>query len=100
MDEAAVGKFLAHVAWTATYTREDEAAKAIDFDVHYLVQQLGGEAKVFGWCQETSWGFSSRFTKPVVPRAAATMARGNSIEPAYDGPAERSADSVSIRFDA
>jgi hypothetical protein len=40
---------LAYVAWTATYTREDEADKAIDFDVHYLAQQLGGEAKVFGW---------------------------------------------------
>lgn len=40
---------LAHVAWTATYAREGEADQAIDFDVHYLVQQLEGEAKVFGW---------------------------------------------------
>lgn len=40
---------LAHVAWTATYAREDQADTAIDFDVHYLVQKLAGEAKVFGW---------------------------------------------------
>jgi hypothetical protein len=40
---------MAHVAWTATYARKDEADRAIDFDVHYLVQQRQGEAKVFGW---------------------------------------------------
>lgn len=40
---------LAQVAWTATYARKGEADKAIDFDVHYLVQQLTGEPKVFGW---------------------------------------------------
>ena len=40
---------LAHVAWTATYAREDQADTSIDFDVHYLVQKLDGEAKVFGW---------------------------------------------------
>jgi hypothetical protein len=40
---------LAHVAWTATYAREDQPDTAIDFDVHYLVQKLDGEAKVFGW---------------------------------------------------
>lgn len=40
---------VAHVAWTATYARDDLPETAIDFDVHYLVQVLDGEAKVFGW---------------------------------------------------
>jgi hypothetical protein len=40
---------VAHVAWTATYARKDRPDTAIDFDVHYLVQILDGEAKVFGW---------------------------------------------------
>jgi hypothetical protein len=40
---------VAHVAWTATYARQDQPDTAIDFDVHYLVQQLDGEPKVFGW---------------------------------------------------
>ncbi len=40
---------VAHVAWTATYARPDLPDVTIDFEVHYLVQQLGTEAKVFGW---------------------------------------------------
>jgi hypothetical protein len=40
---------LAHVAWRATYVRNDKPDVTIDFDVHYLVQQLGAEPKVFGW---------------------------------------------------
>jgi hypothetical protein len=40
---------LAHVAWRATYARQDQPDVAIDFDVHYLVQELDGEPKVFGW---------------------------------------------------
>lgn len=40
---------VAHVAWTATYARKDQADVAIDFDVHYFVQSIGGEPKVFGW---------------------------------------------------
>ncbi|MFZ5676812.1 MAG: nuclear transport factor 2 family protein [Pseudomonadota bacterium] len=40
---------IAHVAWTATYARRGGPDVTIDFDVHYLVQILGGEAKVFGW---------------------------------------------------
>jgi hypothetical protein len=40
---------VAHVAWTATYSRKDQPDMAIDFDVHYFVQKLGGEPKVFGW---------------------------------------------------
>ena len=40
---------VAHVAWTASYVRKDQSDVAIDFDVHYLVQELDGEPKVFGW---------------------------------------------------
>lgn len=40
---------VAHVAWTATYARKDKPDVAIDFDVHYLVQTLDREPKVFGW---------------------------------------------------
>ena len=40
---------VAHVSWTATYARKDQPDVAIDFDVHYLVQNLNGEPKVFGW---------------------------------------------------
>ena len=40
---------LAHVAWTATYARKDQPDTAINFDVHYLVQKLEGDARVFGW---------------------------------------------------
>ncbi len=40
---------VAHVAWTAIYTHKDQHDVAIDFDVHYFVQKLDGEPKVFGW---------------------------------------------------
>lgn len=40
---------VAHVGWTATYMCGDGADVDIDFEVHYLVQVLGGTAKVFGW---------------------------------------------------
>jgi hypothetical protein len=40
---------VAHVAWSATYARKDQPDVAIDFDVHYFVQKLDGEPKVFGW---------------------------------------------------
>jgi hypothetical protein len=40
---------VAHVAWTATYARKDQNDTTIDFGVHYLVQKLDGDAKVFGW---------------------------------------------------
>jgi hypothetical protein len=40
---------VAHVAWTAIYARNDQPDVAIDFDVHYFVQRLDGEPKVFGW---------------------------------------------------
>jgi hypothetical protein len=40
---------VAHVAWTATYARKNQPDIEIDFDVHYLVQELDGKPKVFGW---------------------------------------------------
>lgn len=40
---------VAHVAWRAIYARKDQPDVAIDFDVHYLVQEQKGEPKVFGW---------------------------------------------------
>jgi len=40
---------VAHVAWTATYARKDQPDVAIGFEVHYLVQLLDGDPKVFGW---------------------------------------------------
>jgi hypothetical protein len=40
---------VAHVAWTATYARKGQPDVAVDFDVHYFVQTLDGEPKVFGW---------------------------------------------------
>jgi hypothetical protein len=40
---------VAHVAWTAVYARPDAPDIRIDFDVHYLVQKLDGEPKIFGW---------------------------------------------------
>ena len=40
---------LAHVAWTAVYSRKDLPDVAVDFDVHYFVQKLNGDPKVFGW---------------------------------------------------
>jgi hypothetical protein len=40
---------VAHVAWTATYARKDQSDVAIEFDVHYFIQKLNGEPKVFGW---------------------------------------------------
>jgi hypothetical protein len=40
---------VAHVAWTASYARQDEPELTIDFDVHYLVQKLGEEPRIFGW---------------------------------------------------
>ena len=40
---------VAHVAWTATYGRKGRPDVTIDFEVHYLVQKLDREPKVFGW---------------------------------------------------
>ncbi len=40
---------VAHVAWTATYSRTGQPDKAIDFDVHYFVRTANGQSNVFGW---------------------------------------------------
>ena len=40
---------VAHVAWTATYARPEREDITIEFDVHYFVQKLDAEPKVFGW---------------------------------------------------
>jgi hypothetical protein len=40
---------VAHVAWTANYAKAGQADIVIDFEVHYLVQEREGVAKVFGW---------------------------------------------------
>jgi hypothetical protein len=40
---------VAHVAWTATYARAGRPDVAIDFEVHYLVQERDDELAVFGW---------------------------------------------------
>lgn len=40
---------VAHIAWTATYARDDLLETTIEFEVHYLVQILDGRAKIFGW---------------------------------------------------
>jgi hypothetical protein len=40
---------LAHVAWTAVYNRGTEPDVSIDFEVHYLVQHLESDPKIFGW---------------------------------------------------
>ena len=41
---------VAHVDWTAIYGSESqEADVSIDFTVHYFVQTLEGQSRVFGW---------------------------------------------------
>lgn len=40
---------MAHVAWTAAYARPAGPDVAIDFEVHYLVQMLDREPRIFGW---------------------------------------------------
>lgn len=41
--------YIAHVAWTATFARKGQPNVAIDFDVHYFVQEINGTPRVFGW---------------------------------------------------
>ena len=40
---------VAHVAWRASYEAADRQQIAIDFDVHYLMQELNGKFRIFGW---------------------------------------------------
>ncbi len=39
----------AQVAWTAVYSRQNSPDVSIDFHIHYFVQTLSGEPKIFGW---------------------------------------------------
>jgi hypothetical protein len=40
---------VAHIAWTSIFARNGQTDVTIDFDVHYFVQKLAGEPKIFGW---------------------------------------------------
>jgi hypothetical protein len=40
---------VAHVAWTAVYAKDSQQDIIIDFEVHYLIQELDGQIKIFGW---------------------------------------------------
>ena len=40
---------IADVAWTASYEVVDKQQIDIDFDVYYLMQELNGEPRIFGW---------------------------------------------------
>lgn len=40
---------VAHVTWGSLYRRDDDQDVRIDFEVHYLVQDLGGQLSIFGW---------------------------------------------------
>lgn len=40
---------IAHVSWSATYLTKDQREVTIDFTVHYLVQAINDEPKIFGW---------------------------------------------------
>lgn len=40
---------VANVAWTASYEVANRQQIDIDFDVHYLVQELNGKLHIFGW---------------------------------------------------
>ena len=40
---------VAHIEWTAVYAKPSQPDISIDFAVHYLMQELDGHPKVFGW---------------------------------------------------
>lgn len=40
---------LAHVGWRSRFARPGAADVNLDFEVHYLVERLDEEARVFGW---------------------------------------------------
>lgn len=40
---------VAHVAWRASYEVANTQQVDIDFDVHYLMQELNGNLRIFGW---------------------------------------------------
>jgi hypothetical protein len=64
---------VAHVAWTAAYVRKGQPDAAIDFDVHYFVQKLHGEPKVFGWVSGDEQALLRKhqiMSRPCTPRRA------------------------------
>lgn len=40
---------VAHVSWRASYQKSDKSRVNIDFEVHYLMQEIKGKLRVFGW---------------------------------------------------
>ena len=40
---------IAHVAWTAIYSTVEKPNISIDFEVHYLMQNLDDRPQIFGW---------------------------------------------------
>lgn len=40
---------VAHVSWRASYQKSDKSRVDIDFEVHYLMQEIKGKLRVFGW---------------------------------------------------
>lgn len=40
---------VANVAWTASYEVPNKHQVHIDFDVYYLMQELNGKLRIFGW---------------------------------------------------
>lgn len=40
---------VADVSWTASYEVENKPQIDIDFDVYYLMQELNGKLRIFGW---------------------------------------------------
>ena len=40
---------VAHVSWTAVYAKDMQPDISVDFEVHYFVQELKGQLRVFGW---------------------------------------------------
>lgn len=40
---------VAHVFWRASYQKSDKSRVDIDFEVHYLMQEIKGKLRVFGW---------------------------------------------------
>jgi hypothetical protein len=40
---------MAHVDWTAIYKSRGKSDVVIEFEVHYLIQKLDEEPKIFGW---------------------------------------------------
>ena len=40
---------IAHIGWRASYARDGAPDRHIAFEVHYLMQVLDNQARIFGW---------------------------------------------------